>query len=111
MLRRAVCFSHPKSTSLAYLSLGPSNDSRFKVIYHSMDHLYKRLGGKSCFHLPIWIALSCTLWHAPDLAAQTPAQTPASPQARVQTLEGTWTGSLQAGDAVLHLVLHVSKSE
>jgi len=27
------------------------------------------------------------------------------------TLEGNWSGSLQAGDAVLHLVLHVSKSE
>src|SRR5215831_5785321 len=26
------------------------------------------------------------------------------------TLEGNWVGSLQAGDAVLHLVLHVSKS-
>src|SRR5215471_3428007 len=26
------------------------------------------------------------------------------------TLEGNWAGSLQAGDAVLHLVLHVSKS-
>jgi uncharacterized protein len=26
------------------------------------------------------------------------------------TLEGEWTGSLQAGDAVLHLVLHVSKT-
>ena len=27
------------------------------------------------------------------------------------TLEGNWGGSLQAGDAVLHLVLHVSKAE
>jgi uncharacterized protein len=27
------------------------------------------------------------------------------------TLEGNWSGSLQAGDAVLHLVLHVSKAE
>jgi hypothetical protein len=26
------------------------------------------------------------------------------------TLAGEWSGSLQAGDAVLHLVLHVSKS-
>jgi len=27
------------------------------------------------------------------------------------TFEGNWSGSLQAGDAVLHLVLHVSKAE
>ena len=27
------------------------------------------------------------------------------------TLEGNWSGSLQAGDTVLHLVLHVSKTE
>ena len=71
---------------------------------------------KTCFHLWtcfLWtlIVLSCSLWHAPDLAAQAPPQTPANPQAHTQTLEGTWTGSLQAGDAVLHLVLHVSKTE
>ena len=35
------------------------------------------------------------------------AQTPHNPA----TLEGNWAGSLQAGDAVLHLVLHVSKTE
>jgi uncharacterized protein len=110
-LRRAVCFSYPKSTSLPYLSLGSSNASRLQVIYHAMDRLHKRLGVKSCFHLWTLIVLSCTLWHAPDLAAQASTQTPASPPAHAQTLEGTWTGSLQAGDAVLHLVLHVAKTE
>src|SRR5277367_3237281 len=76
-------------SSLAYLSLGPSNDSRLQVIYHSMDHLHKRLGVKSRFPLWAWmIVLSCSLWHAPDLPAQTPTQTPASPQAHAQTLEG-----------------------
>jgi len=81
-----------------------------------MDHRYKRLGAKSS--LPLWacflwtlIVLSCSLRHAPDLLAQAPAQAPASPQAHAQTLEGTWTGSLQAGDAVLHLVLHVTRTE
>jgi uncharacterized protein len=46
------------------------------------------------------------------------SQTPAAPKAPVHhrsfrpfTLEGNWAGSLQAGDAVLHLVLHVSKAE
>ena len=44
-------------------------------------------------------------------ASQTAARTANSPQAhRAAGLEGDWAGSLQAGDAVLHLVLHVSKS-
>ena len=44
--------------------------------------------------------------------AQSQAQTPSKPPVHHSsaTLEGEWTGSLQAGDAVLHLVLHVSKS-
>jgi len=54
---------------------------------------------------------------SPTILAQTktPAQTPAKtpPHAAVhsapQTLEGSWSGRLQAGEAVLHLVLHVSK--
>jgi uncharacterized protein len=47
--------------------------------------------------------------------AQAPAQTPANHKPQLPhspaTLEGNWAGSLQAGDAVLHLVLHVSKTE
>ena len=45
------------------------------------------------------------------------AQTPTAPRPQRQlrrldsTLEGHWSGSLQAGEAVLHLVLHVSKAE
>jgi pimeloyl-ACP methyl ester carboxylesterase len=41
------------------------------------------------------------------------AQTPAihKPQPQSSTLEGHWSGSLQAGEAVLHLVLHISKAE
>ena len=42
------------------------------------------------------------------------SQTPAAHSTQAQhplTLEGNWSGSLQAGDAVLHLVLHISKSE
>jgi len=35
---------------------------------------------------------------------KTPVHHPAA------TLQGDWTGSLQAGDAVLHLVLHISKN-
>jgi pimeloyl-ACP methyl ester carboxylesterase len=44
-------------------------------------------------------------------SAQTPAVHKPQPQRTSSTLEGHWTGSLQAGEAVLHLVLHVSKTE
>ena len=48
----------------------------------------------------------------PSLAnAQAPANHKAQPPHSPATLEGSWAGSLQAGDAVLHLVLHVSKSQ
>ncbi len=43
-------------------------------------------------------------------SAQTPAVRKPHPQRSSSTLEGHWTGSLQAGEAVLHLVLHVSKA-
>jgi uncharacterized protein len=43
-------------------------------------------------------------------SAQTPALHKPQPQRSSSTLEGHWTGSLQAGEAVLHLVLHVSKT-
>ncbi len=43
-------------------------------------------------------------------SAQTPAVHKPQPQRSPSTLEGHWTGSLPAGEAVLHLVLHVSKT-
>ena len=44
--------------------------------------------------------------------AQAQKQAPSKPSVHhtSATLEGDWAGSLQAGDAVLHLVLHVSKT-
>jgi len=44
-------------------------------------------------------------------SAQAPAVHKPQLQRSSSTLEGHWTGSLQAGEAVLHLVLHVSKTE
>jgi pimeloyl-ACP methyl ester carboxylesterase len=46
-------------------------------------------------------------------SAQTPAvhKPQPQPQRSSSTLEGHWAGSLQAGEAILHLVLHVSKAE
>jgi uncharacterized protein len=44
-------------------------------------------------------------------APQTPSVPSAPQEARTTTqgIEGTWVGTLQAGDAALHLVLHVSR--
>ena len=42
--------------------------------------------------------------------AQVPANHKSQPPNSPATLEGNWAGTLPAGDAVLHLVLHVSKS-
>jgi len=44
-------------------------------------------------------------------AAQTPPAPKPQPQRNSSALEGHWSGSLQAGDAILHLVLHVSRAE
>jgi fermentation-respiration switch protein FrsA (DUF1100 family) len=67
---------------------------------------------KSCVALAI---LFCTLAVFSMAAAQAPAvrkpQTQPQPQRRPATLEGRWTASLEAGEAILHLVLHVSKAE
>ena len=43
--------------------------------------------------------------------AQAPANHKTQPLHSPATLEGNWAGSLEAGEAVLHLVLHVSKAE
>jgi uncharacterized protein len=44
------------------------------------------------------------------ISAQAPAVPKPRPQHNLPSLEGHWSGSLQAGEAVLHLVLHVSKA-
>jgi pimeloyl-ACP methyl ester carboxylesterase len=44
-------------------------------------------------------------------SAQAPANHKPSPPHGSATVEGHWAGSLQAGDAVLHLVLHVTKAQ
>jgi uncharacterized protein len=44
-------------------------------------------------------------------SAQAPAVRKQQPQRISSTLEGRWSGSLQAGEALLHLVLHVSKAK
>src|SRR6266513_4432065 len=44
-------------------------------------------------------------------SAQTPAVHKPQRQPGASTLEGQWSGSLPAGEAILHVVLHVSRVE
>jgi uncharacterized protein len=60
-------------------------------------------------------AFAVLLFHPPlgaeAVAAQGQAKPTLAPVHRpVQTVEGSWSGTLQAGEAVLHLVLHISKA-
>lgn len=62
----------------------------------------------SCLALAISF-FSLAVFSTPS--AQAPAVRKPQPQRISSTLEGRWSGSLQAGEAVLHLILHVSKAE
>jgi pimeloyl-ACP methyl ester carboxylesterase len=53
--------------------------------------------------------LFVAFWIASTASAQTPAVHKPAPHPAPATLEGSWAGSLKAGDAYLHLVLHISK--
>ncbi len=64
--------------------------------------------GNSCLALAISFF---SLAFFSTASAQTPAVHQAQARRGSSTLAGHWTGSLQAGEAVLHLVLHVSKAE
>lgn len=65
---------------------------------------------RSCFAVA-----SAFLFISPVFFPAANAQVPANHKAQAlqspATLEGNWAGSLEAGDAVFHLVLHVSKTE
>jgi len=53
---------------------------------------------------------SCSAFFAFPAFAQAPAAHSSQARPAASGLEGNWAGSLQAGDAFLHLVLHVSKT-
>jgi hypothetical protein len=61
----------------------------------------------------IWGRAAVVLYVGFSIVSITSAQTPAArkpaPHPAPATLEGSWAGTLQAGDALLHLVLHISK--
>jgi pimeloyl-ACP methyl ester carboxylesterase len=65
---------------------------------------------RSCFV----VALAFLLFSAAFLStanAQAPANHKTQPPHNPGTVDGNWAGSLEAGDALLHLVLHVYKAE
>lgn len=65
---------------------------------------------RSCFSAgPAFLLVSAVFFPAAN--AQVPANHKAQALQSPATLEGNWAGSLEAGDAVFHLVLHVSKTE
>ena len=64
---------------------------------------------RSCFAAVLAFLLFSAVF-PPVAGPQVQANHKAQPSHGAATLEGNWVGSLQAGDAVLHLVLHVSKS-
>jgi pimeloyl-ACP methyl ester carboxylesterase len=66
---------------------------------------------KHRFRLSVLVVLvHCCAGHA-CLAAQTQTPPPRVVQAHALTLEGTWAGTLQAGDTVLHLVVHIARGD
>lgn len=56
------------------------------------------------------VLVHCFAGHA-CAAARSQTPPPRAAQAHALTLEGTWAGALQAGDTVLHLILHVAKGD
>jgi uncharacterized protein len=57
------------------------------------------------------IPFLCGLTARAATQPQTPTAAPPAAPARRETLAGAWAGTLQAGDAVLHLVLHISQTD
>jgi len=64
--------------------------------------------GNRCLALVIFLF---SLAAFSTVSAQIPPAHKPQPQRSSSTLEGQWRGSLQAGEAMLHLVLHVTKAE
>lgn len=65
----------------------------------------------SRFWVCAFVALVCPAAGSVSLRAQVPATPQRAAPTHPQKIEGTWAGTLQAGDTVLHLVLHITKGE
>jgi pimeloyl-ACP methyl ester carboxylesterase len=80
------------------------------IIYHPESGVWRPFVkfAKSC--LTLALAFFSLAIIATTSAQAPPTHQPQPPHSS-STIEGHWSGSLQAGDAVLHLVLHISKSE
>jgi uncharacterized protein len=90
-----------------------SNTCRTPAIYNGVNaNITERWRLKVRFPSCALLALACTFAYARDLRAQPAAQTsPSATQSRAPALEGVWSGTLQAGDTTLHMVLHVAKGD
>jgi pimeloyl-ACP methyl ester carboxylesterase len=64
-----------------------------------------------------WFCICACIFLAPaltgrvSLAARIPGQPQLAAEDRSETLEGTWSGTLQAGETLLHLVLHIARGD
>jgi uncharacterized protein len=63
-----------------------------------------------CALAALFVGLSAGAAVEAQTQSVSPPKGPSAP-VRAQTLEGAWAGSLQAGEAELHLVLHISKAD
>jgi pimeloyl-ACP methyl ester carboxylesterase len=87
----------------------PANSFLPEIIYHPERGLWRSSVKLGNLCLALTIAFS-SLAVFPTALAQAPAVHKPRPQRSLPSLEGHWSGSLQAGEAMLHLVLHVSKA-
>jgi len=98
------CFSVPMGSAHLANSFAPG------IIYHPERGVWRSFVKLANLYLALALAFF-SLAFLVTVRAQTPPTRQAQPQHSSSTIEGHWSGSLQAGDAVLHLVLHISKSE
>src|SRR5258707_2197792 len=86
-----------------------ANSFLTEIIYNPVCGLWRSLvkPGNLCLALSISFFSLAAFSTA---SAQAPSAHKPQPQRSLSPLEGHWSGSLQAGEAVLHLVLHVSKA-
>jgi pimeloyl-ACP methyl ester carboxylesterase len=101
---------HCDSVFRACSAAPAANSFSSGIIYHLESEVWRsrvQPGSRNLFlavSISSLVSFSCA-------SAQTQAVHKSQPLRSSPSIEGNWAGSLQAGEAVLHLVLHVSKAE
>jgi pimeloyl-ACP methyl ester carboxylesterase len=88
------------------------SNSFVRHIIYSFDATFWRFllpPAESIFSQAFFLSTLAFLISSPAFGQAQPIHKP-QPHTTPISIEGNWAGSLEAGDAVLHLVLHVSKS-